>query len=306
MYTTMKYILDDASKNYYGVIAGCAINLETARGLIAAAHEENAPLIIITGQGQMTKHGSAQLMVPLIKTLAEKTPVPVALCLDHGKDFERVTHAFRHGFSSIMLDGSAYPLEENIRQTQKVVELSHSQGLSVEGEIGHVGVAAELDGRDEALYTTAEDAKYFAQSTGVDCLAIAVGTAHGKYPKGFVPSINFERIREIKQAINGLPLALHGSSGSGDENIVKAVEAGINKINVATDILSAFRDRAGELLLKDPDMECVSFFMELEQAVKKVAKHWIRLSKSSGKAGNFKPQYPFNEVVAKVYTQGGE
>jgi fructose-bisphosphate aldolase, class II len=306
MYTTLKYILDDAAKNNYGVIAGCAINMETARGLITAAHEEDAPLIIITGQGQMTKHARAELMVPLIKTLAEKTPVPVALCLDHGKDFERITHAFRNGFSSVMIDGSAYDMAENIKQTQKVVELCHSQGIAVEGELGHVGVAATHDGRDESLYTKPEDAKYFVDHTHVDCLAIAVGTAHGKYPKGFVPHINFDRIREVKKAINNMPIALHGGSGSGDENIRKAVAAGINKINVATDILCAYRDRAAELISQDPNMDIVNFYVELEQAVKKVAKHWIQLSQSSGKAGNFKPVYYFEDEIAKTYNAAGE
>lgn len=306
MYTTLKYILDDAAKNNYGVIAGCAVNMETARGLITAAHEENAPLIIITGQGQMTKHASADLMVPIIKKLAEKTPVPIALCLDHGKDFERITHAFRNGFSSVMIDGSAYGMEENIKQTKKIVELCHSQGIAVEGELGHVGVAATFDGQDESLYTKPEDAKYFVEQTHVDCLAIAAGTAHGKYPEGFVPQIKFELIREVKQATNNMPIALHGGSGSGDENIRKAVAAGINKINVATDILSAYRDRAAEMTAQDPTMDSLTFFMELEQAVKKVAKHWITLSQSSGKAVNFKPIYNFEDKIAKTYNQDGE
>jgi fructose-bisphosphate aldolase class II len=205
-----------------------------------------------------------------------------------------------------MIDGSDHAMEENIRQTKKIVELCHSQGIAVEGELGHVGVAAAFDGRDESLYTKPEEAKYFLDETQVDCLAIAAGTAHGKYPDGFVPYINFDLIREVKKATNNIPIALHGGSGSGDENIRKAVAAGINKINVATDILSAYRDRAAELTAKDSNMDSLTFFVELEQAVKKVAKHWIQLSQSSGKAANFKPVYCFEDKIAKIYNHGGE
>ena len=145
MYTDVKTILDDASRNNYGVLAASAINLELAR-LIAAADELQSPLIILMGQMQMTKHARADVMVPLIRTLAEETNVPVALILDHGRDWEKITWAYRQGFSSIMVDASAYDMEENIARTKKAVELCHVQGLAVEGELGHVGQAATLGG----------------------------------------------------------------------------------------------------------------------------------------------------------------
>ena len=139
MYTDIKTILDDANKNNYAVLAASAFNMELARGLIAAADEMQAPLIILMGQAQMTKHARPELMVPMIKTLAEQTNVPVALILDHGRDWEKITWAYRQGFSSIMVDASAYDMEENIARTKKAVELCHVQGLAVEGELGHVG-----------------------------------------------------------------------------------------------------------------------------------------------------------------------
>ena len=142
MYTDIKTILDDANKNNYAVLAASAFNMELARGLIAAADEMQAPLIILMGQAQMTKHARPELMVPMIKTLAEQTNVPVALILDHGRDWEKITWAYRQGFSSIMVDASAYDMEENIARTKKAVELCHVQGLAVEGELGHVGQAA--------------------------------------------------------------------------------------------------------------------------------------------------------------------
>ena len=148
MYTDIKTILDDANQNNYAVLAASAFNMELARGLIAAADEMQAPLIILMGQAQMTKHARPELMVPMIKTLAEQTNVPVALILDHGRDWEKITWAYRQGFSSIMVDASAYDMEENIARTKKAVELCHVQGLAVEGELGHVGQAATLDGCD--------------------------------------------------------------------------------------------------------------------------------------------------------------
>ncbi|HHV09548.1 MAG TPA: class II fructose-bisphosphate aldolase [Clostridiales bacterium] len=305
MFTNIKHILDDAAQNYYGVIAGNAINMETAKGLITAAHEENAPLILIIGQGQMTRHANAELMVPMIKTLASKTPAPIALCLDHGTEFERIAHAFRHGFSSIMIDASAQTMEENIVRTKRVVELCHPQGVPVEGELGHVGMAAQGDGQDESLYTKPEDAVRFVRETGVDCLAIACGTAHGKYPEGYVPKINFDLIRAVKEATGGMPLALHGSSGSGDENIRLAVKAGINKINVATEILTACWNRLNELRSWET-MTTMDPFVQMEDAAKEMARHWIRLAGSSGKADHFKPDYTFGDPVAKTYNLQGE
>jgi fructose-bisphosphate aldolase class II len=288
MYTTMKYILDDATQNNYAVIAANAINMEMARGEILAADELEAPLIIIIGPMAMMKHASADLMVPIIKTLAETTKSPIALCLDHGRKFEDVAYAFRMGFSSIMIDASTYEMEENIQRTQKVVELCRAAGVSVEGELGHVGMAATLDGCNEAMYTRPEDAVQFATQTHVDSLAIAAGTAHGKYPDGFIPKINFELIRKIKAATNHMPLALHGSSGSGDENIRKAVEAGINKINVATEILMACKDSIVKRTSTDPDIAFLDLLVEMQQAAKDMTSHWIQLSGSAGKSKNFR------------------
>lgn len=305
MYTDIKTILDDANKNNYAVLAASAFNMELARGLIAAADEMQAPLIILMGQAQMTKHARPELMVPMIKTLAEQTNVPVALILDHGRDWEKITWAYRHGFSSIMVDASAYEMEENIARTKKAVELCHVQGLAVEGELGHVGQAATLDGCDVSLYTKPEEAVRFVQETGVDSLAIACGTAHGDYPKGFIPTINFDVIKGVKQAVN-MPLALHGGSGSGDENIRKAVEAGINKVNIATEIFNACRDYAKNRLDEKPDLDYMSLMMEVEQECKKTVKHFISLTGSEGKAAGFKKKYAFCHGISQIDTGIGE
>ncbi len=209
MYTDIRTILKDASEKNYGVIATSAINMETARGIVAAATEKNAPIIFLLGQNMMRTHAKAELMIPMIRKLAEYTPVPVATCLDHGSDPERIMYAFRNGFSSIMFDGSLYSMEENMRKTKEYADLCHQFNMGIEGELGHVGIAAQGDNLKTDCYTDPKDAADFARFTGVDCLAIAVGTAHGEYPKGLIPHINFDRIRECKTAVK-------------DEHIVRA------------------------------------------------------------------------------------
>ena len=294
MYVSMKPLLEHAAANNYAVMAANALNMEMARAVISAADEKQAPLIIILGGMAMAKHSAAELMVPMIKRLAEETTAPIALCLDHGKDIYKVAYALHNGFSSIMLDGSQYSMEENIEKTKQIVDICHSIHVGVEGEIGHVGQAANLDGRDESLYTRPEDAAYFAKETGVDCLAVAIGTAHGKYPKGFVPHINFELLKKIKDATGNMPIALHGGSGSGDENIIKAVEAGINKINLATDLQEAAKEGAAEAYANGGDY--MKTIQAAELSCKNLLMHWIDLSGSAGRAKEIPLPYTFSHL----------
>lgn len=294
MYVSMKTLLQHAAENQYAVMAANALNMEMARAVISAADEEQAPLIIIMGGMQMAKHATAELMVPMIRKLASETNAPIALCLDHGKDMGKVAYAVRNGFSSVMLDGSQYSFEENIQITKQVVDLCHPLRIGVEGEIGHVGQAANLDGRDESLYTKPEDAAAFLKATGVDCLAVAIGTAHGKYPEGFVPHINFELLKEIKAATDNFPIALHGGSGSGDENIRKAVEAGINKINLATDLQEAAKKGAVEAYSSGGDY--MKMIQAAELSCKELLMHWIELSGSRGRAKDIKIPYAFSTL----------
>ena len=179
MYTDIKTILKNAAENNYAVLATSPINLESARGMVRAAEEKKAPIIFLLGQNMMRQHAKAELIIPMIKTLAEYSTVPIATCLDHGNDPERLMYAFRNGFSSIMFDGSLLSFEENIKETKRIASICHQFGMGIEGELGHVGLAANGDEKDESIYTDPMDAKRFAEETGVDCLAIAVGTAHG-------------------------------------------------------------------------------------------------------------------------------
>lgn len=308
MYVNLKTILDDAAARHYGVVATATPTMELSRAAITAAHRKKAPLIILLGGIMMARHANPELLIPVIQKLAENTPVPIAVCLDHGKNFEKVSYCVRHGFSSIMLDASRYDIETNIAMTRQVVDFCHPLGIAVEGEIGHVGVASQGDGRDSSLYTKPEDAAFFKAKTGVDCLAIACGTAHGKYPAGFIPRLDFDLIRRVKDATNNMPIALHGGSGAGDENIRKAVEAGINKINVATDVLNASRNKARELLRENPECDYMTLMETFERGGYDEIVHWMDLSGSVGKAVDFLYPYDYERLLSidRIYPEGEE
>jgi fructose-bisphosphate aldolase class II len=210
MYVAMKTILEDANKNNYAVVAANAINFELIRGIIDAAVEANAPIVINIGPGQLAKRGDAEIFTNIIKTLATRTHIPVAFNYDHGRDYRGATEVFRAGFSSIMIDASEYPLEENIARTKEIVKLGNPNQVTVEAELGHVGQAVSGDGTQIDLYTNPDDATYFVKQTGIDALAVTVGTAHGKYPAGFEPKLDFDRLSLLKEKLK-MPLVLHGT-----------------------------------------------------------------------------------------------
>ena len=178
------------------------------------------------------------------------------------------------GFTNVMIDASSLPYEENVARTKTIVALAHGMGISVEAELGHVGQAADGDGRTDDMYTNVEQAVEFVKETGVDALAVAIGTAHGKYPEGFVPKLDFERLAELKAALK-MPLVLHGGSGSGEENLKKAVAGGINKINVATDAFAAAKAAVLAKLEEDPKADYLTMEMAAEAGVKQFVKDYI-------------------------------
>lgn len=272
----MKEMLDNASRDGYAVMAVNSINIEMARAVIEAANEEHSPIIVQLGKGQMAKHAHPDEVVPMIIRLAEKVDVPVCLNLDHGPDFDTEVAAIHRGFTNVMIDASSLPFEENVRRTRMVVDLAHAKGVSVEAELGHVGMAADGDGRTADMYTNVEQAVEFVKLTGVDALAVAIGTAHGKYPEGFVPKLDFDRLAELKAALN-MPLVLHGGSGSGEENIRKAVAGGINKINVYTDVSKVAGQAMMERWEQEPGTDFLNIMAAVEAAIKKYVKNYIHI-----------------------------
>lgn len=231
MLVTMKELLVRASKENYAIPApNVGMELE-ARAMIEAAEEMNSPIILDVGFKQ---NPDIELYGRFLTRLAEDSSVPIALNLDHGKFFSHCIMAIRGGFTSIMVDRSTLPFEENVKEVSELVKIAHSIGVSVEAELGHVGMGAQYDIDRDAGLTDPSMAKEFIQRTGIDCLAVAIGTAHGAYAG--TPHLDFERLAQIKEIVGAdYPLVLHGGSGTGDEALARVAKMGINKINVSNE-----------------------------------------------------------------------
>lgn len=230
----------------------------------------------------MVNHCDSELIAPIVKMLANRASVEVALNFDHGVDVGLLKKALHDGYSSVMVDASRYDLEGNIAMTREIVEFAKAYGASVEGEIGCMG-GTEGTMTSDQMKTDPEQALRFAKETGVDCLAVSYGSSHGNYPEGYVPEFDFERLKEIKK-LTKMPLVLHGGSGSGDENIRKSVENGINKINVGCDFMNANTAAIKAHLDKDPNINYWVMMNQVEKESQELVKHYIQLSGSVGKS----------------------
>lgn len=282
MYVSMKRMLENANANGYAVMAINCFNIETAHTVIRAAEEENAPIIINIFKDHLLTHCDSELITPVVRTLAERAKVDVALNLDHGQEKDYIIKAINDGFSSVMVDASRFDLENNIKMTKEIAEYAHARGVSVEGEIGCLGASEGGEFTSESMYTDPKQAKIFIESTGIDALAVSIGTSHGNYPDGMVPKFDIERLKEIKR-LTGAPLVLHGGSGSGKENILNSVKYGINKINVGCDFMNANRDAAAKILKENPDINYFDLIEGTEKESKELVKYYIGLSGSKGK-----------------------
>ena len=255
----MADILQDAHKRTYGVGGFNINNMEFLQGIIRGAEELNSPLILQASEGAIRYIGM-DYVIKMVEAATDKTSIPVALHLDHGSSFESIMGCIRAGFSSVMIDASKKEFEENIALTKRVVEAAHSVGVTVEAELGTIGGTEDDHTVDEkdAMYTDPDQALEFVERTGVDALAIAIGTAHGVY-KG-KPELDFERLKTIKKLID-MPVVLHGASGISAEDLNTAVNYGVNKVNVNTDFQQSFTARIKEVFaekqeLYDPRKYC--------------------------------------------------
>ncbi len=279
MLVNLKSIINLAEKREFCIPAFNVYNMETVMGVLAAAQESKAP-VIMQVYPRLIKEEAGYFLSPVILAAAQKANVPVCFHLDHGPSELETTRSIRYGATGIMLDGSTLDFESNISLTKKVVDTCKYLNIQVEGELGHIGTTKDTD-LDE--FTTPEDAKRFVEETGVTCLAVAVGTAHGRYTKP--PKLDIERIKAIRKATNNTALVLHGGSGVPDEEIKKAVKAGIRKMNFATDICYAFLDCCLEELQKPERTVAIDNFMKKPiNAVKEFCIGKIKLVGANGKA----------------------
>ena len=279
MLVNLDYVLNLAERGGFAIPAFNVYNMESVMGVLAAAEEMKAP-IIMQVYPRLMKEDTGYFLSPVIKAAAERATVPVCFHLDHGPSELETTRSLRYGATGIMLDGSKLPFEENIKLTSKVVKTCSYLGIGVEGELGHVGMTTDTDS-DE--FTLPEDAKRFIEETGVSCLAVAVGTAHGRYSKP--PKLDIQRIKDIRKATNNAALVLHGGSGVPDSQVEAAVRAGIRKVNFATDVCYAFLDCCLEELQKpDRPVAIDSFMKKPILAVKEFCMSRIKLVGANGKA----------------------
>lgn len=248
----MADILNKANEKGYAVGGFNINNMEFLQGIIEGAEEANSPLILATSEGAIRYIGM-DYVLGMVEAATKNTDIPVALHLDHGSSFEKAMECIRRGYSSVMIDGSKYPFEENIAMTKKVVEAAHSVGVSVEAELGKLGGTEDDHTVEErnATFTDPDEAVEFVERTGIDALAVAIGTAHGVY-KG-EPNLDFKRLETINNKVD-IPLVLHGASGVPDSDVRKAVSFGINKVNVNTAFQQAFTSKVKELFAEDPDL----------------------------------------------------
>lgn len=235
MLVTLNEVLKDAQKNKYGVGLFNTIDTDMLEAVISAAEELDYPVIIGTAE-ILLPYGDLPLIMPSLVSAAKRAKVPVVVHYDHGLTFERCMQALKLGCSSVMFDGSAGDYEQNKRDTAEVVRIAHSFGASVEGEIGHVGQAATEDNATSDMYTRVEEALDYVGDTGVDALAVAIGTAHGAYKSK--PKLDLKRLAEIHEALP-TPLVLHGGSGLTDDDFRNSIANGISKINIFTDLCEA-------------------------------------------------------------------
>jgi fructose-bisphosphate aldolase class II len=252
-------------------------------GLFEISEERQAPLIAAIHPDEL-RHIGVDVM-PAIIQRSHRASVPVAIHLDHGTTYEQILLGIRTGFTSMMLDGSTHPFDENVSRTRQAVEAARAVGLSVEGELGTIGTtdAEARYGAARIIYTDPDDAVRFVEQTGVDSLAIAIGTSHGLYPEGMKPELKLDLLQQVKAKV-GVPLVLHGGSNNPDSEIAEAVKLGINKINISSDIKVAYhmkmRDVLTDLDLREPNMvqpACIA-------AMKEAAAKKIDLFDAAGKA----------------------
>lgn len=283
MLVTGKQILDDAHKKGYAVGAFNINNMEILQAIIEAAEEEKSPVIIQTSEGAI-KYAGIDYLSALVHLAANKATVPVALHLDHGTTYETIIQCISNGYTSVMIDGSHHPLQGNIETTNEIIKIAHAAGISVEAELGRLGGIEDNISVDEkdARFTDPNEAVEFVKATGVDYLAIAIGTAHGKY-KG-KPELDFARLEKIKKLLD-MPIVLHGASGVGEEDIKKAVSLGINKINIDTDIRVAFTDGIKSVFESKPEeFDPRKICGPAKKEMIKVVKEKMKLFGCSGKA----------------------
>ena len=249
-FVTSREMLSDAEKNGYAVGAFNCENMEMVKAVISAAEDERAPVMIQTTPSTV-RYGTLETFVGIVSAEARKAAVPVCLHLDHGNSFELVVRAIKAGYTSVMIDGSKYPFEENVAFTKRAADVAAAAGIPCEAELGRVGGKEDDLKAEGDAHTDPQEAQEFVNRTGAASLAVGIGTAHGFYTG--TPVLDKERLSEIHGVVD-LPLVLHGASGLSNEEIDDCVRRGIAKVNFATELRKAYTDAVKALIREKPSV----------------------------------------------------
>lgn len=289
MLLNMNQLLEVAKENHFAVGAFNVADSNFLRVVVEAAEENDSPAIIAVHPTELdfTKDEFFQYALARVKN----SNVPFVIHMDHGDSLASIMRAVHCGFSSVMIDGSLLPFEENIAVTKEVVDVCKKIGVSVEGELGTIGnTGTSIEGGlTEVIYTKPEDAVEFIAKTDIDSLAVAIGTAHGIYPKDIKPKLRMDVLEEIKARVD-IPLVLHGGSSNPDEEIAKAVQIGIQKVNISSDYKYAFYKKCREILASTELWDSNAIFPECIDAAKEVVTQKMTLFNSIGKAAIYRDQ----------------
>lgn len=276
MLVSLSEMLNRAKAEKYGVPAISAANEVTLRACIEAAEKACSPVIVLTGYYQTD---AVNYYTRLIEDFGARASVPVVAMWDHSSNFKESMRGIRAGFGSIMVDRSSLPYEENLAQVKEMVRIAHAVDIEVEAELGHVGTGMNYAVDGISALTVPDEAVSFVRETGADCLAVAIGTAHGVY-KG-EPKLHFDLLAELAEKVP-VPLALHGGSGTGDENISKACRMGICKVNVANELMRACYDALQENGMDGNNI--YKFWPVMEKGYKEKCMHLFEVCGSAGKS----------------------
>jgi len=286
-HVTLKEILKDARDRHYGIPCLAGVTLEMILGIIRAAQEKQAPIIMCYNK-QLASDISIEMVLPVIVKEAEKAQVPIATILDHGSDFEFIMKAIHYGSKAVMFDGSGLPYEENINRTKEVVKVAHSLGVSVEAELGGVGGSVlEVVGTSaiESVFTDVNEAVEFVKRTDIDCLAISFGNVHGKY-KG-TPSLDLQLVKRISYSLD-VPLAMHGASGLDFSDYGLIIDSGISKINYFSAMCLPFYGELVKFISESPEEAfCIRTIPMTVNFWYEQTKKVLDVLRCSWKAGNY-------------------
>lgn len=283
MLINMKDLTKVAKENHFAVPAFNISSFDMLKAIMEEVEEQNAPVILEIHPSEIAYLGDN--FVASVREYALRSSVPVVIHLDHGGTIADVVRAIHNGYTSVMIDASVLPYDENKALTKKVVELAHMVNVSVEAELGTIGNNNSAEGgADTIIYTDPDQAEDFVSTTGIDTLAIAIGTAHGLYPKDMIPKLNIDLLKELEQRLD-IPFVLHGGSGNPDAEVTEASRHGVCKVNLSSDLKSVFFSAIREYLNEHPgSYEPNEVYPRANEAVKQVVHHKLNVLGTVGKA----------------------